>query len=412
VFGEKQFNPMSALLRHVFILGIASSFLCSARRLTRDVSRAEGDAEYKVLSWNICWGCMEANLFDKTGMKHDLATECSKLTDKPGFPPTAHNKNLNGDNVTACADNMGGSISKFWNDIGGYDLMGFQEASNFGNFFLRSRGIVHSQIQFGADIPGVKYTSGPLEGENKKAWLVSAWNRKKLGPFSFKAEGSLTCDPGRPFLALGFDEASLIFINVHNTQPGRAAMKPCFKMVFEQIKEGLEESFNENYQRRTYRVIMVGDFNDRHEYIPGNKSMSLPWLDGALKLRKPLLKTCCSTKLSEDPKDAGDYIFDSATTAKNSIPSSYDRKLPQSDHRPVEAILGGDESGRAPSRFSSGEHNDRPGSGRGSGRQSQKAKGGKHRAKLQNKLQKDRAKLQKAGGTRMPKKKQGRGRQA
>merc|ERR1719356_1099283 len=68
--------------------------------------------------------------------------------------------------------------------------------------------------------------------------------------------------------------------------------------------------------------------------------LKIPWSNVEMNIKKPLANSCCKTSLGLDPAKPGDFIFDSARAATNRIPANYDNMLPQSDHRPVEAVCG------------------------------------------------------------------------
>lgn len=294
----------------------------------RSNSSSEGDPDtYKVLSYNICWGCMEADEGDNTGMKNGLKEKCSKNVGRIG----SHGENGLGLPITQCAINMGKAIPRYNEMIGGYDLLGFQEASNFGDLFLDERGMDLEVVEHGLEMRRV-HTKGQHVGQPKKAWAVSAYNPGKLGHHDKVVRGAVL--EGRPFLVLIFDAKKLMFINVHNAQPN-AGRK--FAAMLETIHKELAESFRDRPERKEYRVIMVGDFNDRRARFPG--CLSMPWNGVTFHIEKPYAPSCCQTKLNEKSKSPGDFIFDSASVAVNRIPGTYSNKLAQSDHRPVEAIL-------------------------------------------------------------------------
>lgn len=328
------------LLFLILRLALCSS-ISSARRHVDSV-QSSADAPLKVLSYNICWGCMEADVADATGMSGDLKEVCMQRTDIPG---------VQGDNgmglpVTKCALNMRQSISQFDKDIGGYDLMGFQEASNWGDLDLQRALPNIEKVEYGSSSSRMRHTKGDHRDELKKYWMVSAFNKKRMGNYSVKVEGVLKSEAGRLYLILIFDATRVMFINVHNTHPGLGkksegtAPKRSFNNFPEEMNEKLEEAFNAMPARKNYRVIMVGDFNDGKTLLPG--CLALPW-NGAVMSLANAAKTCCTGSLGKKSSRlfAGDYIFDSAGLATNRLPPAYDIKVAQSDHRPIEAILAG-----------------------------------------------------------------------
>merc|ERR1719424_60269 len=204
----------------------------------------------------------------------------------------------------------------------------------------------------GAAIPGVFHSQGK-KGKNKEAkktWVVSMWNKKKFGNYSVKVTGALESDAGRPFLILAFDKKKVIFINLHNCQPGKGAQpRKSWYGFLHEMNVKMIHHFKEKPERRDYRIIMVGDFNDLEGKLPA--CLRLPWLrsEPQLTIQTPFVSSCCKSKTQQKGRDAheyepnrpGDYIFDSFGPAKNRLPASYQNFRAQSDHRPVEAFLPG-----------------------------------------------------------------------
>lgn len=294
---------------------------------------------YAVLSYNVCWGCMEGDRADKTGMSRALAEACVVPTKFRG--PVATNGL--GNNSTVCADNMGKSIASYSNEIGGYDFMGFQEASNFDDLRLGERGIKMVKVEHGEPLE-FRHIKGPKLGQVKNAWIVSLYDQARVGKHDVSVAGSLKSEIGRPFLVLVFDTSRIIFANVHNVQPGRLALlgvtkpKPSWKGFPAEIAEKLASAFAQKPERKQYRFIATGDFNDLMGALPGQ--IVLPWNQAVLNLQRPLPETCCSSMLKIKRKRFGDYIFDSETVPTIRLPARFNYDKPQSDHVPVEAILG------------------------------------------------------------------------
>jgi len=310
-----------------------------AKKTNTAISTRGSMYKLRVLSYNICWGCMEADTADSTGMKYELAKECVKDIGKPG----ASGDNGMGIPVTRCAENMGKAVQQYTVDQGGYDLMAFQEASNFDNLFFSWAGM--EKVEFGAELP-FPHAKGIHEGQKKKAWIVSLYNKDLFGPHDRVVTGVEDSDSGRPFLMLIFDARKLIFINLHNCQKGGKTKQGYKKNrswdhFTEEFDKALWAAWNEKPERRNYRVILAGDFNDRRGYLPGK--FRLPWNDVTMQLANPHAKSCCSPRtgrnVGEDDHKPGDYIFDSEGFAENRIPRLYSGDLAQSDHKPVEAIL-------------------------------------------------------------------------
>jgi len=298
-------------------------------------TKTRGAHTYKVLQYNICWGCMEGDAADATGMNGQLRDECLKRTGEPGVG----GQNGMGLTRTKCASNMGKAIAKHYIEQNGYDFMAFQEASNFGDLLLKENGIKMAKIQYGANL-SFAHWQGIHDGERKQAWIVTLYNRKRLGKYDEAVASELTHAADRPFMILIFDKKQLMFVNVHNCQPGRdTSMLKCksWNTFTDDLAKALKEHFQANPDRKEYRVIVAGDFNDLHGKLPG--CVSLPWSGAVLKLARPMAKTCCESTLGRDVNHAGDYIFDSMSVASNNVPLGYNNRLAQSDHWPVEAVL-------------------------------------------------------------------------
>lgn len=292
------------------------------------VAEAIGDESYRVLSYNICWGCMEADTSDTTGMKHALKQHCVNRTNVAG----ANGPNGMGLKVTVCAKNMGQSINKYSVAIGGYDLIALQEASNAHDLNLTK----FKMVEYGTPIVDKLHTVGAHKGKSKFAWIASLYDRARMGPHDLKVTGGeeRKSRDARPYLVLIWDKKKLIFINLHNSQPS----SPSWLNFPAEIGERLnQEAFKSDPARKNYRVILTGDFNDLKGTL--RAKLKFPWNGAELVIKEPLAKSCCISMLNKDPVRPGDYIFDSASKAENRIPALYNGKLPQSDHRPVEAIL-------------------------------------------------------------------------
>merc|ERR1719235_1787328 len=123
---------------------------------------------------------MEGDLRDNTGMQAALAKMCLERVDVEGRS-NDEDSNANGMNITRCARNMGHEVAKYYHESGGYDLMGFQEASNFADLFLDEWRNITSMAkeQFGADL-SLKWKQGDNIGLKKKTWVVSLYNKEKF----------------------------------------------------------------------------------------------------------------------------------------------------------------------------------------------------------------------------------------
>jgi len=265
----------------------------------------------KVLTYNLCWGCMDGNTKDTTGMQHDLKAKCS-----------SKKSTFRGKNLTECAKNMGAGIASYHKAMGGYDFIALQEAKSVDDLQLYARGV---------KLSSVSYSSSSFA-------LHTLYNEKKFGKYKAAVKGTLKSSSSRPYHILIFDKVKLIFINMVNVHPKGGSNKS-WKDWPKEVSKRLQLTFNKNTARKKYRVIIAGDFNDLGGHLPGG--LRLPWNHATLNARKPLPRSCCQTKVGSDNKSPGDYIFDSVGMVKSEVPKLYNKKLPQSDHWPVQAFLPG-----------------------------------------------------------------------
>lgn len=269
--------------------------------------------QLRVLTYNVCWGCVTASTANRSGFANDLRKYC-----------TAAGKGL-----TKCAHNMASAVAQYSKNIGGYDLIAMQEASSYDFLDLLTAKMKVANQGFYKTV--------------KQGGLVCAYNAKRFKWPDVKIFGTGSTLSKRPeFLVLVFDKQKLIFINLHNDQQldPKKKTKPSWTSFPYDIQRALQkDAFMQNAARRSYRVVLAGDFNDIHGKFPGG--IKFPWLPKPLELGNGWAKSCCSTVLTHVPQRSGDYIFDSAARATNRLPASYNMNLAQSDHRPVEAVLGG-----------------------------------------------------------------------
>lgn len=294
-----------------------------------------GGETYKVLSYNICWGCMEADENDGSGMVASLRKECLQSTTQAG----SVGPNGMGINVTKCASNMGPAIHRYYEEYGGYDFMAFQEASNFADLQLYDKGLTNmARVQFGATLE-FDHTKGALHGRRKQAWVVTLFNIEKFGNYSEVVVGMERDAPDRPYLILVFDSHQVIFINIHNTQPGRKGPpKESWWNFLEEMNDNLEHVFAAKPERKGFRVMIAGDFNDLHGKLPG--CLQIPWNGDTFEIHNDhWAKSCCEGHVGRDVRFVGDYVMDSFSVAHNEIPPSYNKSVGQSDHWPVQSTL-------------------------------------------------------------------------
>jgi len=284
---------------------------------------------------------MEGDERDGTGMQDDLKRNCMKRLGLDGCKDKSRGGNCMGMKITKCAQNIGSGILRM-HHANKYDLMAFQEASNFGDLFLNRRGVGLKKVEWGAPVKGVYHTQGINKDQEKKTWIVSMYNPAKFGIVSKVVHGVLHSDEGRPFLLLIFDKRKLMFFNLHNCQPGRGEKKKKSWDHFPtEFGDELSQAFADNPVRKGYRIILAGDFNDLSGELPG--SIIMPWLESkkTMNITAPLASSCCSSKLAANPRRGGDYIMDSKCPDTNTVPKEYNSFKPQSDHRPVHGLFGG-----------------------------------------------------------------------
>lgn len=242
-------------------------------------------------------------------MQNDLKVKCMrrKLSRKSG------------DEHTHCGDNIGDDIAKFSRLNGGLDIVALQEAPNddFINMVVRRLG--------GASKYGVSRFQG----------LATIYKKARFQAPDVQIHSQRNRRP--QFAILAFDNHKLLFANVHNSK-STGDKKDAFR-TFPSAMHRLciRSGAFRKADRKRYRVILAGDFNDQRAQLPG--STRIPWLGRRLALQHPFPRTCCSTQLHRDPHRFGDFIFDSATKPLNRIPETYDTNQAKSDHRPVESIL-------------------------------------------------------------------------
>lgn len=293
----------------------------------------------RVLSYNLCWGCLEQSSHDRTGMRDDLLKNCMRtaaaehqLTDTSALKD---DENWMGTNVSLCAFQLGETVRLLSADIGGYDIMGFQEASNFDNLRLKPHFAAYEAVKHGVDL---EFSHPRFPDKKKKAWVVTFYNRTKFGLHDLAFGGrEPNCDSARPYQVLVFDKAQIVVINLHHCNGRtRSEVDNGFQLA---VWEHLNLLANDgNRDLASYRFIMTGDFNDRlHVYDDGIV------MGTALARFATSAPSCCTTtakaQLPAMNNRPGDYIMDSASKPHLRIPCRYRDTGCMSDHRPVEAYL-------------------------------------------------------------------------
>lgn len=258
-----------------------------------------------ILSYNICWECMSHST--KRGSARQLGALCT--WDGPIE-----------DSTTMCARNMAADIDTIpsLSGFANYDLVGLQESSHWRALQRAAQGSL-AQLQ-------------PVSHKSKDEFIVSFYDSSRYS-LSQHIPGEFA--PGRPFQISIFNE-DLIFVNLHfDNGPSDMAL------VEEALSTALQAAVPERAGLNDDRIIVCGDFN-----LAVADSL-MPFKGAGINtvchLATPPI-TCCSNDVpwkagTAGRKAPGDLIFDSRTVARPTVPSTYDAKLPQSDHLPVVAIL-------------------------------------------------------------------------
>ncbi|VBB19042.1 endonuclease/exonuclease/phosphatase family protein [Yasminevirus sp. GU-2018] len=309
----------------------------------------------KVLTWNVCWGCMSADHTSKHDMTaYNLSTKCE-------------NDRVTNAGQHVCLPNVVDSIDTFTES---YDFVALQEAKNWEDIQnqsnkLKVMGVVHHALYIGP-------------AKNVKVDLVTFYNRNRYRLLALKT-GNVVPGDGRPFhIALFSDLASgerVIFINVHN---GHGVSRSALEAKLASFSEGVDVSTLPSgpmqgvvkdadkavvlsisklveFDKPT-TVILAGDLND-HANIGYWRGLNLFSSDPVKNIQNTLIKssteppkTCCNPwgngpirSGKNQEKTLGDYIIASLThdlSQKTPDNFEYDaNKKPTSDHLPVEAVL-------------------------------------------------------------------------
>lgn len=324
--------------------------------------------EIRVLTWNICYGCMTNNPEDRTARQ--LAERCKTLSKKTKKP-------------FACLDNVIQTIQDASRDRT-FDFIALQEASNWKKIvrvFSNKMGHVHSK--------------GGYED------MLTLFDKNRFHLLGFKA-GDLSS--GRPYQVLVFHDKEnkkiIVFINLHNghnvvksqlqnslsvkanktTQKRSTSLwwmrslwnnasdthststKPT-KIQYIQDAEKRGDNVLEIIQKKNQDVCVIaaGDFNDHvpHQYWKGLNLKHIHQSTLSSNKTKPP-KSCCSTSRQKNSVDPyyGDYILADMTKMKfvknknNHVAQHFNPEaikkhwmmpdkiiFPTSDHKPIEATL-------------------------------------------------------------------------
>jgi hypothetical protein len=310
--------------------------------------------DIKLLSWNICFGCMYANEKSKyDGSARGIAEYCKEQKEKTG--------------VHICLDNISDYIIKY-----NYDFICLQEATNWLDIYNNL-----SQTKYG-------YIHHKQETMVKEAYadLVTLYNKERFEIHYAKVGdiGSIVGDLGRPYHILFFSEKGTnnqyIIINVH--MPHHIDQDTIYHKLSD-LTGTVDLSKNDNHRdvdenvnkidinsfimknRLNFNVIIMGDFNDHGKYdywkgiTPFQNLMLGPEPNSLnnviLRSDKQPPNTCCRGKSAISDQDTntlyGDYILIdlSKIRYKNGL-KIYDytdlinmKTYPTSDHLPISANI-------------------------------------------------------------------------
>lgn len=300
----------------------------------------------KVLTYNLCWGCMNADNSSKSDRTAKvLATTCELL------------RNTNNNNHV-CLKNVAEFIDNKCQD---YDFIGTQENGNYEvlnntSFVLKGMGYVSHFVNKG------------------RAKFVTYYNTSryillggKVGDLIIKNSTA----KGRPYQILFFEDNktknNIIFINVHNSHhDGRKRILENFKELTNGFLANGQTNINlkSNYGNfdisnlitdKQFKIIMAGDHNDHstdesnfHQGIKPFANSKYPNLkDINLSTQSHIPpKSCCDTQRTKQHRDFrySDYILISDNlefiTPNKIADIEYDSVIyPTSDHLPVIAEI-------------------------------------------------------------------------
>lgn len=311
----------------------------------------------KVLTYNLCWGCMVADKTSKfDGSAQPLATTCESLR-------TKNNK------MHVCLQNVATFID---NTCKGYDFIGTQENSNWVELNKAS-----------SVLNGMGYVAHLTN--NGTVNFVTYYNKDKYTLLGGKA-GDLIIDSsteqGRPYQILILvnktTKQNVILINVHNShESGRKLIFHNFKdLTYGFLASGRDvidlqseygnDKLSQIINNKEFIAIMTGDHNDHNKkesnFWKGIKPFkesnytNLKDINLSTKSHEPP-KTCCDTNRKKNNLDFrySDYILISDNLefiTPNKIPDiNYDSSTyPTSDHLPViaEIIHNPEQPGKKP----------------------------------------------------------------
>lgn len=293
-------------LRVLFFVNFSALALVSCKDAGTEQNLSATPKNLLVLTYNICFECMTNN---RSGSAGALGAKCTPISSNP--------------RITLCAENIASLLEKTAVTQGGnFDFVGFQEAARWPE--LRSLA------------PNSLGRLTPLGFRRGQDDFVTFYDARKF-TLRHRIDSGFRAT-SRPFQILVFDEG-LIFVNAHNCQPADGCQSKTF--MEDALSTALISQLNaiEINSLRNFRIIVVGDFNDR-----GTPQLTsfVPFSGAGINTRVSIsspLQTCCSTTIPWQGRGTGDYILDSNPAVSIKIPTDYNPQLPQSDHLPVEGEL-------------------------------------------------------------------------
>lgn len=276
-----------------------------------------------VLSYNVCWQCMSQRRYGLQGQCLDKTVTHAGVSVQ----------------TTSCAEAMGKGIDSYATR---YDFVGLQEASNWQDFAVLAPGTLGAMT-------GIEGRSGP-------EYMVSYYDPARFTHQFRQIEGDI--GSGRPIMINLFTDTKgqgYTFVNIHNCHAGCGfpALEQAIDAAVRKDLDGSGGAYAEISQFIAgSRIIVTGDFNEASYTETGKGTVAWqPFRDvsiGTSTSVRDAPTTCCSTVVPWDCGTTGvvsygcrpgDYVFDSATVAQPKVPDGYDDAVPQSDHKPVIAVL-------------------------------------------------------------------------
>lgn len=255
----------------------------------------------KLITWNLCWGCMESNetgLNDKSGKI--IAEKCYNLYKK--------------NNINVCMENV---INLLTNTF--YDIIALQEISKFDEFQKKINKL-RPEYNFYLSKAGLET-------------IVTFYNEEKFR--LIKGLSDKLDVNSRPIHILFLEEKKsyniFIFINLHNGHYFKYSIieKKISKLIGE-----LDDSIN-------YFIIIGGDFNESKIYkglrpFKYTKSVNYSDMIASSRIKPPI--SCCA---GNNYKNISDYflIGRNLEFIKNNQIVINSNKILASDHLPVEAEI-------------------------------------------------------------------------